>query len=489
MFSRRAFLQSALLLPALPELLASQAAAQTLPATAKPATDALFPGKIGGFTGRGFLCSLHPKKGNAATGKATSPEFTIEKPFITFQIGGGNHPGEACVNLVVDGKVERTATGDGTPNLSAASWDVSALTGKKAKIEVVDSTKSDERGYILVDDIRFRHQAIPKFIVVSTFSQRVKAVLSGTVVSAATTSGTLKCYALVPPTIETQKLVSCSIQCRDFPEIQAVPAKDALSPDKKYIVINIPLRADTLSRPLAIDITYIVDLYKVSLRPNANGLEVPNVPSPENTDLQATKTIDYDNPKFKAFLRANDLVKKQGETSLDFAYRAYAKLNEDLASRVRSDAPGVDPKDWKASILCQPDSHNGGCGFCSIQFAAVLRANGVPSRLMTGRWAKNTEGDYGQFHVRNDFYEPSVGWIPIDQTFGFFAKRDGANPNINFGANNADFLTMHLNSEVSPEGSGFYMPLHQFGIVAYNGNSPYNPSGKEIWTVTRINTN
>jgi levanase len=56
-----------------------------------PATDALFPGKIKGFTGRSFLCSLHPRKGTAAIGKATSKEFTIEKPFLIFKIGGGNH--------------------------------------------------------------------------------------------------------------------------------------------------------------------------------------------------------------------------------------------------------------------------------------------------------------------------------------------------------------------------------------------------------------
>ena len=97
-----------------------------------PATDALFPGKIRGFTGRGFLCSLHPRKGNAATGKAISKEFTIEKSFITFKIGGGNHPNQACLNLIVDNQIVYTATGDGTANLSESSFDVSNLVGRKA---------------------------------------------------------------------------------------------------------------------------------------------------------------------------------------------------------------------------------------------------------------------------------------------------------------------------------------------------------------------
>lgn len=175
MSSRRLFLQSVLFLPS---LVSAQAFAQDKTASSvsfadfegvswndwttegdafgtRPATDALFPGKISGFNGRGFVCTLHPRKGNAATGKAVSREFVIEKSFITFKIGGGNFPGQACLNLVVDGKTERTATGDGTANLSEKTWDVSALVGKKALLEIVDNTVSDQRGYVLVDDITF----------------------------------------------------------------------------------------------------------------------------------------------------------------------------------------------------------------------------------------------------------------------------------------------------------------------------------------------
>ena len=173
--TRRRFLRSALVLPS---ALAASAYAQETKNTppvsfadfengwddwtveglafdTRPATNALFPGKISGFGGRGFVCTLHPRRGNAATGKAVSRPFTIDKPFITFKIGGGNFPGQACLNLVVDGKIERTATGDGTANLSEKSWDVSALVGKKARLEIIDDTVSDQRGYVLVDDIAF----------------------------------------------------------------------------------------------------------------------------------------------------------------------------------------------------------------------------------------------------------------------------------------------------------------------------------------------
>jgi|GEM_PF-2158794 len=176
--SRRSFLQSVLFLPS---AVAAQAFAQDAQSTkggttvfadfesrnwqdwmvegdafaSSPATDTLFPGKIGGFGGRGFVCTLHPKKGNAATGKAVSREFVIDKPFITFKIGGGNHPNQACLNLVVEGQVVRTATGTGSPNLLEASWDVSELVGKTARFEIIDTTASENRGYIMVDDIGF----------------------------------------------------------------------------------------------------------------------------------------------------------------------------------------------------------------------------------------------------------------------------------------------------------------------------------------------
>jgi CubicO group peptidase (beta-lactamase class C family) len=125
-----------------------------------PATDALFPGKMKGFGGKGFVCTFSPEKGYAATGKATSKEFTIEKPFITFKIGGGKFPSKACLNLVVGGEIVRTETGDGTGRFVDASWDVSELVGKKAHFEIVDATDSSQRGYVIVDDLVLSRQSL-----------------------------------------------------------------------------------------------------------------------------------------------------------------------------------------------------------------------------------------------------------------------------------------------------------------------------------------
>src|SRR4029079_8427464 len=45
---------------------------------------------------------------------------------------------EGCINLSVDGKRVRTATGSNSEHLRLRSWDVDELKGKTARIEIVD---------------------------------------------------------------------------------------------------------------------------------------------------------------------------------------------------------------------------------------------------------------------------------------------------------------------------------------------------------------
>ena len=104
-----------------------------------------------------------------STGTITSPEFTITSDFINLLVGGGFHPwpGDATnpptsVSLVVDGEVVRTATGQENEQLNWVNWDVSALTGQTAHIEIVDENTGGW-GHILADHIMFADQpAFPR---------------------------------------------------------------------------------------------------------------------------------------------------------------------------------------------------------------------------------------------------------------------------------------------------------------------------------------
>jgi uncharacterized protein (DUF608 family) len=92
--------------------------------------------------------------GDQHTGTLTSREFTIERRYINFRIGGGNHPGQTCLNLLVNGQVVRTATGHDANRMRLDFFDVRDLEGKQAQLQIVDQATGGW-GNIGVDDIIF----------------------------------------------------------------------------------------------------------------------------------------------------------------------------------------------------------------------------------------------------------------------------------------------------------------------------------------------
>ncbi|HIQ23398.1 MAG TPA: hypothetical protein EYH34_19420 [Planctomycetes bacterium] len=106
--------------------------------------------EVTGFQGRGLVNTFFD--GDRPQGKLTSPPFRIERPFINFLIGGGKHKDKTCINLVVEGKVVRSAVGENREKLEWRHWDVRQLAGKEAHIEIVDR-ESGPWGHINVDHI------------------------------------------------------------------------------------------------------------------------------------------------------------------------------------------------------------------------------------------------------------------------------------------------------------------------------------------------
>ena len=97
---------------------------------------------------------------DASTGTITSPTFTIDSDYINLLVGGGNHPyiptatDATAVNLVVDGAVVASATGQDSEAANWASWNVASLQGQEAHIEILDQNTGGW-GHILVDHIMF----------------------------------------------------------------------------------------------------------------------------------------------------------------------------------------------------------------------------------------------------------------------------------------------------------------------------------------------
>lgn len=105
---------------------------------------------VAGFEGKGLANSYYG--GDDSRGTLISPEFTIERDYINYLIGGGMHA-DTYIELLVDGKsvyVSRSIIE--TESLLWMTWDVKNYKGKKSVIKIVDNQRGGW-GHILVDQI------------------------------------------------------------------------------------------------------------------------------------------------------------------------------------------------------------------------------------------------------------------------------------------------------------------------------------------------
>ena len=119
-------------------------------AGAGPTASAL-PGQVGAQVLDTFAGGRDP-----ATGTITSPPFTVDRRYLNVLVGGGDHPLGAepatSVNLLVDGRPVRSATGDDTGRLRPVRWDLTDLAGRQAQVQVLDDA-TGAWGHLMVDHV------------------------------------------------------------------------------------------------------------------------------------------------------------------------------------------------------------------------------------------------------------------------------------------------------------------------------------------------
>ena len=115
---------------------------------------------LDGYEGKGFV-NTHmmrhgedPAAADSHKGSLTSPEFTIERKFIHFRIGGGADQNTLGLRLLVDDKPVRRAAGRGAGAMRREAFDVRDLVGKKARLQIVDDAQGGW-GHTTVDHIVF----------------------------------------------------------------------------------------------------------------------------------------------------------------------------------------------------------------------------------------------------------------------------------------------------------------------------------------------
>ncbi|MCL2623475.1 MAG: non-lysosomal glucosylceramidase [Planctomycetaceae bacterium] len=110
---------------------------------------------VTGFLGRGFV-NTFDKGGDDLTGTLTSDPFEITKKNVHFLIGGGR---SCAAQLLLDGKVVKTASGNDQERLEWVTWDVTEFIGKKAEFRIVDQAQG-AWGHINLDHIVFSDEPI-----------------------------------------------------------------------------------------------------------------------------------------------------------------------------------------------------------------------------------------------------------------------------------------------------------------------------------------
>ena len=107
-------------------------------------------GRFSGYMGNGLVKSSFD--GNGSQGKLISSDFTIQKKYLSFLIGGGYNPSGTYIKLVINNQPVRTSTGMNEDLMKWRNWDVSSLVGQTAHIEIVDSM-TNYWGHINIDHI------------------------------------------------------------------------------------------------------------------------------------------------------------------------------------------------------------------------------------------------------------------------------------------------------------------------------------------------
>jgi hypothetical protein len=88
--------------------------------------------------------------GDRGRGAVTSREFRLDGQVLSVLVAGGSKKRRVGVELLVDGAVAFTASGNDSDNLFPVFWDIAALTGRPARLRVFDE---NPRAHVVIDRV------------------------------------------------------------------------------------------------------------------------------------------------------------------------------------------------------------------------------------------------------------------------------------------------------------------------------------------------
>ncbi|MCO6439263.1 MAG: transglutaminase domain-containing protein [Phycisphaerae bacterium] len=242
--------------------------------------------------------------------------------------------------------------------------------------------------------------------------------------------------ATIPPELPIQRNIDLNVAAYGK-ELTEQPIEELSDLHRRVLLVRVP-QPESGEPALHVTHSYTATLFKRQLvrgRPLAPVSDLDE--ETRKLFLRSTPTTDWDVPAFLSWLDRAGLRARKDERDLAFAYRAFRTLARD--GRYQPDPPHRRP-----SEVCQSGKTD--CGGFSLLLTAVLRANGVPSRTLWGRWAKSQDGSYGQWHVTMEFFARGIGWVPVELTGAITWK--GIDIDSCFGRDGGEFIAFHVDPDL-----------------------------------------
>lgn len=282
----------------------------------------------------------------------------------------------------------------------------------------------------------------PRYKLESTDRQKVTATLTYELRTTDFAVSKWMIFLPEPPELPSQSAVKTTAS----PVGKVVAEKSDLARKVRYIEIPVARPKAGGGVALKLEVEAVLRARKlVPLAPNEAPPEVAPLTATERRGyLAATTNIDHDAGAFREWLDAKELRRTRGESELDLAARVLETIRADFRYKYDPD------QEKRASVACRLKTTD--CGGMSYLFVAALRANGVPARLLVGRYArppkpgtKPPEAEYLQGHISTEFFAAGIGWVPVDPTF----VNGSRGPVRDFvGRDPGDLLVLHVDPDL-----------------------------------------
>ncbi len=285
-----------------------------------------------------------------------------------------------------------------------------------------------------------------RYALVSAPSKKISSVYEYSVQAPKLTATTWVMFAARPPNLPGQEILSA----RCVPEGAVI---EDLSPLKRPLLRAIvPVRSQELRRGITFAVRIEANLIARRLVSRENGMSAPRARELPDLErrlaLRPTRQFDYSSQFLRGWTAERQLVRKPKEGEVDFARRVF----QVIATGFQYEYLG-DNQNRSVSYVCREGKSD--CfGLCAL-FVTILRSQGIPARTLAGRWAVSAKpGErmgqvpYFQEHVKAEFFAHGLGWIPVDLSSAVL--HDTSRDRLTFFGNDpGDFLTMHLDADVS----------------------------------------